>query len=217
MLLLVLLPWPATCADLLCREMEELTFFDGPKPEWTKERSPGYGRLDFLRPGELLQADMTEYMPQQCKLFSMTNRKLFSARPCTGRGLWPCCQLHRPVLLHCKPVCQWTHERVCVSGAPVSRLACSYSGCVLAGGGFGGPIRSRLVGDGSLPDEPPVVLAPQRGPPPPGTGGGDPLARSSSWRPGAEGSTPPDRWNGTATLVSSSSSTSSSCPFTARV
>jgi hypothetical protein len=33
--------------------MEELTFFDaGPKPDWTKEKSPGYGRLDFLRPGE---------------------------------------------------------------------------------------------------------------------------------------------------------------------
>lgn len=67
-----------------------------------------------------------------------------------------------------------------------------------AGGGFGGPIRSRLVGDGSLPDEAPIVLAPQRATPP------EALPRTSSWRPGAEGSTPPDRWNGTATLVSMS-------------
>lgn len=36
-----------------CRELDELTFFDsGPKPDWSKEKSPGYGRLDFLRPGE---------------------------------------------------------------------------------------------------------------------------------------------------------------------
>lgn len=35
------------------RELEDLTFFDsGPKPEWTKEKAPGFGRLDFLRPGE---------------------------------------------------------------------------------------------------------------------------------------------------------------------
>lgn len=67
-----------------------------------------------------------------------------------------------------------------------------------AGGGFGGaPIRSRLVGDGNLPDDPPVVLAPQRGPPP------DAAARANAWRPGAEGATPPDRWNGAAPLVSS--------------
>lgn len=38
-----------------CRELEELTFFDsGPKPEWGKEKAAGFGRLDFLRPGELL-------------------------------------------------------------------------------------------------------------------------------------------------------------------
>lgn len=35
-----------------CRELDELTFFDaGPKPDWSKDKSPGYGRLDFLRPG----------------------------------------------------------------------------------------------------------------------------------------------------------------------
>lgn len=76
------------------------------------------------------------------------------------------------------------------------------AGCtsIIAGGGFGGaPIRSRLVGDGNLPDDPPVVLAPQRGPPP------DAAARGNAWRPGAEGSTPPDRWNGAAPLVSDSS------------
>lgn len=75
------------------------------------------------------------------------------------------------------------------------------TGCIriAAGGGFGGaPIRSRLVGDGNLPDDPPVVLAPQRGPPP------DAAARTNNWRPGAEGTTPPDRWNGAAPLVSDS-------------
>lgn len=75
--------------------------------------------------------------------------------------------------------------------------ACCLLPLLYTGGSFGGPIRSRLVGDGSLPDEPPIVLAPQRGPPP------EPLARTSSWRPGAEGSTPPDHWNGTTSLVSS--------------
>lgn len=59
------------------------------------------------------------------------------------------------------------------------------------GGGFGGPIRSRLVGDSSLPDESNIVLAPQRSQPP------EVLARHNSWRPGAEGTTPPERWNGT--------------------
>jgi len=35
-----------------CRELDELTFFDaGPKPDWSKDKSPGFGRLDFLRPG----------------------------------------------------------------------------------------------------------------------------------------------------------------------
>ncbi len=35
--------------------MEELTFFDsGPKPDWaTQQKNPGFGRLDFLRPGAM--------------------------------------------------------------------------------------------------------------------------------------------------------------------
>lgn len=168
----------------MCREMEELTFFDsGPKPDWTKEKSPGYGRLDFLRPGE--RGDL-----------------------CRG-GLGPvfvcqtCQQVHLAGAHHSTTVAALGHLPSGSAPAHSSLpppIPCAWvCGVPVAGGGFGGPIRSRLVGDGSLPDEPPVVLAPQRGPPPPGS---DPLARTSSWRPGAEGSTPPDRWNGTAGLVS---------------
>eukprot|EP00879_Flechtneria_rotunda_P030204 GHRR01032806.1.p2 GENE.GHRR01032806.1~~GHRR01032806.1.p2 ORF type:complete len:164 (+),score=36.26 GHRR01032806.1:132-623(+) len=109
------------------RELEELTFFDATlKPDWSKDRGPGHGRLDFLRPG----------------------------------------------------------------------------------GGFGaGPIRSRLVADGSLPEELPPprpdLLGPGR------SSDALDIHRSASWRPsdGAAGHTPPDRlgerWgNGPATPVS---------------
>lgn len=76
-------------------------------------------------------------------------------------------------------------------------------GC--AGGGFGGPIRSRLVADGSLPEELPPAPARSvdlHGPPRP-TESLD-IRRSSSWRPPPEGSghTPPgERWNGPTTPV----------------
>jgi hypothetical protein len=60
-----------------------------------------------------------------------------------------------------------------------------------AGGSFGAPIRSRLVGDGSLPEEvPPPALASRP------SDGIDIMRRSNSWRPGGESTTPPERWNG---------------------
>jgi hypothetical protein len=68
---------------------------------------------------------------------------------------------------------------------------------VCAGGGF--PIRSRLVGDGSLPEElpPPATSRSSDG------GGPDMMRRSNSWRPAGEGTTPPERerWNGPPTPV----------------
>eukprot|EP00775_Hariotina_reticulata_P005104 gene5104-5344_t len=71
------------------------------------------------------------------------------------------------------------------------------------GGSFGGPIRSRLVADGSLPDElPPARSVDLLGPSHSMDGSLD-IRRSSSWRPGApeggSGHTPPDRWTGPTT------------------
>lgn len=71
------------------------------------------------------------------------------------------------------------------------------------GGGLPGPIRSRLVGDGSLPEElPPVRSLDLHGPPRPSEGLD--IRRAPSWRPPAEGGhTPPgERWNGPVTPVS---------------
>lgn len=108
MLLWVLLPWPATCAALLCREMEELTFFDsGPKPDWSKERSPGYGRLDFLRPGELLLAAVKAQVLQA--VFIEKHIPDTSA-----------CALHRP----------WALAVGCLSHCPVSLLSTALQGCI---------------------------------------------------------------------------------------
>ncbi|WIA30482.1 hypothetical protein OEZ86_000566 [Tetradesmus obliquus] len=70
------------------------------------------------------------------------------------------------------------------------------------GGGFGGPIRSRLVGDGSLPEELPPARSVDLLGPPRGSSEGMDIRRSSSWRPPPESSglTPPgDRWSGPTT------------------
>jgi hypothetical protein len=76
---------------------------------------------------------------------------------------------------------------------------------VSVGGGFGGPIRSRLVGDGSLPEELPPARSVDLLGPPRGSSEGMDIRRSSSWRPPPESSglTPPgDRWAGPTTPVS---------------
>lgn len=88
---------------------------------------------------------------------------------------------------------------------PLTRHSCTQR-ISTAGGGFGGPIRSRLVGDGSLPEELPPARSVDLLGPPRGSSEGMDIRRSSSWRPPPESSglTPPgDRWSGPTTPVSS--------------
>lgn len=111
-LLLLLLQQPGHLCALgccMCREMEELTFFDsGPKPDWTKEKSPGYGRLDFLRPGErgdLCRGGLWPVFVCQTVLASASSRSITHqlSQP------WVICPGSAPAHSRSPPSMLWVH------------------------------------------------------------------------------------------------------------
>jgi hypothetical protein len=162
--------------------MEELTFYDaGPKPDWAVKETKPLAA--FPPPA---RGGPANFLRPGAGLL---RGRLYARAP---PALWGTC------IGRAAPLLPLSNRQCGLPALPLLNVA-------------GGPIRSRLVADGSLPDE----LPPGRpGDAPPGGGPGGPpagsMARADSWRRSSEGvpiegGRPGERWGpgGPTTPVSS--------------